>query len=285
VNRALFESNSTDPAGSLFKRQSGAEYNMLDLTKVFNAATRPRYTAAGRLLAFSLANRLPNGAPLPRFFWAGLLNQDRVLEEDLQLDNPAVYREIQTVKRDGETHIRAVLMLDPADPAPTVAEYVADLIDMAYPAAAADRMAAIREGFNDVIPIQNLTRNFNYSDVHAFVYGDPQISLDDLKAHTQYLAPYNATSQPVVWLWHWLATQENDMKRKYVQFVTGLSQLPLGGFAGLNDRMQIGQSGYGELAPRSHTCFFRLDLPNYATYEKLAEWMPVALNSDGFGMV
>ena len=283
VTRAIFESDTTDPVGGLFKRPDDREYVVIDMDKPFTLLTRPHYVAAGRFLAFCLANRLANGAPLPRFFWSALLN-NHVDAGDVQLDDPALYREIQDAQRDGEAHIRIVIGADDDEDVPSVEEYVADRIASVYPAAAAERMAAIREGFNDVIPIENLRRNFSPVDIHSFVFGDPEISVDDLRANTDYLYGFHEGSQEIQWLWLWLQTQDNAMRRKYIQFVTGLSQVPLGGFAGLGRRMGIYPCRHGDLAPRSHTCFYQLELPRYQSYDLLAEWMAISLSSDGFGM-
>ena len=283
VTRAVFESDTTDPVGGLFKRPDQREYVVLDMDKPFTALTRPNFVAVGRFLAFCLANRLANGAPLPRFFWSALLN-NHVDAADVQLDDPALYREIQEAQRDGEPHIRIVLGADEDEEVPSVEEYVAERIASVYPAEAAERMAAIREGFSDVIPIETLRRNFSPVDIHSFVFGDPEINVDDLRANTFYSRGLHEGSQEIQWLWRWLQTQDNAMKRKYIQFITGLSQVPLGGFAGLGRRMEILPSRHEDLAPRSHTCFFQLELPPYQSYELLAEWMPTSLSSDGFGM-
>jgi hypothetical protein len=279
VSRAIFESDTTDPMGGLFKRPDDREYVVLDMDKPFSPATRPQFVAVGRFLAFCLANRLANGAALPRFFWSALLN-DRVVAADVQFDDPAIYNGIQEIQRGGLDYVRDILM----DEDSTVEEAVAAVIDVLYPAAAAERMAAIREGFNDVIPVESLRRNFSPVDIHSFVFGDPEINVDDLRANTNYSGGFNEASQEIQWLWLWLQTQDNAMRRKYIQFVTGLSQVPLGGFAGLGRPMQIYPSGHADLAPRSHTCFFQLELPRYQSYEQLAEWMPPSLSSDGFGM-
>jgi hypothetical protein len=130
-----------------------------------------------------------------------------------------------------------------------------------------------------VVPLDPLRLNFTPLDMRSFVFGDPEIDVEDLRANTDY-----AENQETRWLWQWLGSVDNAMKRKYLQFVTGLSQVPLGGFAGLNRRMRITRSYLNDLGARSHTCSFHLELPQYRTYAELAEWMAASVSSDGFGM-
>jgi hypothetical protein len=275
VNRAVFTQELTDPAGGLFKLAGGQQYYDLDLTKPF---VRDRYVAAGRMLAFSLVNRLPNGVALPEYFWAALMH-GRITAADIQIDRPGEYAGIRDVQRDGQAAIRAIEMLSPDEPCPSVEEYVQQLLDLVVSPAALERIGAIRQGFEAVVPLDPVRLNFKPLDMRSFVFGDPQIDVEDLRANTDY-----DNNQETRWLWQWLGSVDNAMKRKYLQFVTGLSQVPLGGFAGLNRRMRIVRSHMNDLAARSHTCFFQLDLPQYRTYAELAEWMAASVSSDGFGM-
>ena len=86
-----------------------------------------------------------------------------------------------------------------------------------------------------------------------------------------------------------LTSQE---KAEFVQFVTGTSKVPLGGFANLR-----GMSGPTKLSihlvhvhardrlPTSHTCFNQLDLPQYDSYDQLRHHLLMAIKEghEGFG--
>ena len=117
------------------------------------------------------------------------------------------------------------------------------------------------------------------------MYGAPEISVDDLMAHANYdTRHFTAASPQIQWMWDWLRRSDNEVRRKFLRFVTGLSQLPVDGMAGLRRGMYITRSYEGDLGPRSHTCSFTLDLPVYRTPAELEEWMGAAVSSDGFGM-
>ena len=66
-------------------------------------------------------------------------------------------------------------------------------------------------------------------------------------------------------------------------------QVPVGGFAELMgsngaQRFCIEKVGKDSWLPRSHTCFNRLDLPPYKSYDQLAEKLTYAIEeTEGFG--
>ena len=77
-----------------------------------------------------------------------------------------------------------------------------------------------------------------------------------------------------------------DMSR-LVQFCTGSSLLPPGGFGSLEPRIQISYSGApaGSL-PMSHTCSNHLELPDAESYQQLEHVLLTAVRegSEGFLM-
>lgn len=82
---------------------------------------------------------------------------------------------------------------------------------------------------------------------------------------------------------------DNEKKARLLQFVTGTSRIPVNGFKDLQGsdgprHFTIEKTGDPEHLPKSHTCFNRLDLPQYRTYEQLVQKLSVAVEeSVGFG--
>ncbi|XP_066234884.1 NEDD4-like E3 ubiquitin-protein ligase WWP1 isoform X3 [Saccopteryx leptura] len=82
---------------------------------------------------------------------------------------------------------------------------------------------------------------------------------------------------------------DNEVRMRLLQFVTGTCRLPLGGFAELMgsngpQKFCIEKVGKDTWLPRSHTCFNRLDLPPYKSYEQLKEKLLFAIEeTEGFG--
>ena len=93
-------------------------------------------------------------------------------------------------------------------------------------------MTALREGFNDVIPIDQVRGRLTPAELRAFVYGPPKIDVDDLRAFTDYGDGLSEDTPEVQWLFTWLAKQGEPTMRKFLQFVTGLARVPLGGGLG-----------------------------------------------------
>ncbi|XP_026639173.1 E3 ubiquitin-protein ligase NEDD4-like [Microtus ochrogaster] len=79
-----------------------------------------------------------------------------------------------------------------------------------------------------------------------------------------------------------------EKRIRLLQFVTGTSRVPMNGFAELYGSngpqlFTIEQWGSPEKLPRAHTCFNRLDLPPYETFEDLREKLLMAVeNAQGF---
>lgn len=69
-------------------------------------------------------------------------------------------------------------------------------------------------------------------------------------------------------------TRPAEKKARLLQFSTGTSRIPVNGFKDLQGsdgprRFTIEKSGAPTNLPSSHTCFNRIDLPPYATFEDL----------------
>lgn len=82
---------------------------------------------------------------------------------------------------------------------------------------------------------------------------------------------------------------DNEKRTRLLQFVTGTCRVPVGGFGELMgsngpQRFCIEKVGKDTWLPRSHTCFNRLDLPPYKSYDQLVEKLTYAIEeTDGFG--
>uniref|UniRef100_A0A8C1ZDW6 E3 ubiquitin-protein ligase n=1 Tax=Cyprinus carpio TaxID=7962 RepID=A0A8C1ZDW6_CYPCA len=79
-----------------------------------------------------------------------------------------------------------------------------------------------------------------------------------------------------------------EKRIRLLQFVTGTSRVPMNGFAELYGSngpqlFTIEQWGTPDKLPRAHTCFNRLDLPTYESFEDLREKLLMAVeNAQGF---
>ena len=84
---------------------------------------------------------------------------------------------------------------------------------------------------------------------------------------------------------------DNDHRLRLLQFVTGTASLPYEGFAALRGavgharKFCIERWGNPDALPRAHTCFNRLDLPPYPSFQVLFDKLLLAINeSQSFGI-
>ncbi|XP_026682027.1 E3 ubiquitin-protein ligase Su(dx) [Diaphorina citri] len=93
----------------------------------------------------------------------------------------------------------------------------------------------------------------------------------------------------VVWFWQFVRACDSEKRARLLQFVTGTCRVPVGGFAELMgsngpQRFCIEKVGKDTWLPRSHTCFNRLDLPPYKSYDQMVEKLNYAIEeTEGFG--
>ncbi|XP_019868431.1 E3 ubiquitin-protein ligase Su(dx) [Aethina tumida] len=150
-----------------------------------------------------------------------------------------------------------------------------------------DQTRAFLDGFNEVVPIEWL-KYFDERELELLLCGMQEIDVEDWQKHTIY-RHYQRSSKPVVWFWQFVKQSDNEKRARLLQFVTGTCRVPVGGFAELMgsngpQRFCIEKVGKESWLPRSHTCFNRLDLPPYKSYEQLVEKLTYAIEeTDTFG--
>lgn len=89
------------------------------------------------------------------------------------------------------------------------------------------------------------------------------------------------------WFWAVVSSFTQEELARLLQFTTGSSQLPPGGFNTLCPSFQIIAAPTHSTLPTAHTCFNQLCLPTYDSYEELHKLLKLAISegSEGFGML
>uniref|UniRef100_A0A8D0CSL0 E3 ubiquitin-protein ligase n=1 Tax=Sander lucioperca TaxID=283035 RepID=A0A8D0CSL0_SANLU len=150
-----------------------------------------------------------------------------------------------------------------------------------------EQTQAFFEGFNEVLPQQYL-QYFDAKELEVMLCGMQEIDLVDWQRSTIY-RHYARSSKQILWFWQFVKEMDNEKRMRLLQFVTGTCRLPVGGFADLMgsngpQKFCIEKVGKENWLPRSHTCFNRLDLPPYKSYEQLKEKLMFAIEeTEGFG--
>lgn len=150
-----------------------------------------------------------------------------------------------------------------------------------------EQFKAFIDGFNELIP-QELVNVFDERELELLIGGLAEIDLEDWKKHTDYRG-YQESDQVVQWFWKCIKEWDSEQKARLLQFTTGTSRIPVNGFKDLQGsdgprRFTIEKAGESNQLPKSHTCFNRVDLPPYTSYESMKQKLTLAVEETvGFG--
>lgn len=93
------------------------------------------------------------------------------------------------------------------------------------------QLNAFLEGFYELMPAQLLSI-FDDKELELLISGLPTIDLTDLKAYTEY-RNYLPSDETIKWFWEILEEYDQNQLATFLQFATGTSRVPLGGFQNL----------------------------------------------------
>lgn len=142
-----------------------------------------------------------------------------------------------------------------------------------------EQFEAFMSGFNELIP-QELINVFDERELELLIGGMSEIDVDDWQKHTDYRG-YNPSDEVVEWFWKIVRSWPAERKSRLLQFTTGTSRIPVNGFKDLQGsdgprRFTIEKAGEITQLPKSHTCFNRIDLPAYKSYDTLEQKLTLA---------
>ncbi|XP_007479756.2 E3 ubiquitin-protein ligase NEDD4 isoform X2 [Monodelphis domestica] len=166
-------------------------------------------------------------------------------------------------------------------------EYIHLVIQWRFVNRIQKQMSAFKEGFFELIP-QNLIKIFDENELELLMCGLGDIDVNDWREHTKYKNGYSVNHQVIQWFWKAVLMMDSEKRIRLLQFVTGTSRVPMNGFAELYGSngpqfFTVEQWGTSEKLPRAHTCFNRLDLPPYESFEDLWDKLQIAIeNTQGF---
>ena len=151
----------------------------------------------------------------------------------------------------------------------------------------------IKKGLFTYIPEQ-LIKIFSSNELELILNGRPFIDVDDWIENTSYEG-YKATDNIIINFWNIVRQLPQDKLSRLLQFSTGSTRVPVGGFKYL-------QSNRGNLSPfsiskikyeegkqnfiKARTCFNRINLPNFPDEAKLLEGINFVIENEilGFGI-
>ena len=154
-------------------------------------------------------------------------------------------------------------------------------------------IGGIKEGMFSIIP-QKLFKIFSSDELNLLINGTPFIDLEDWRINTKYQS-YKGYENVIVYFWKTMETLSQDDLGKFLQFATGSKRVPIGGFASLESNRgnkssftitKVEYSSKGSNYIRAHTCFNRIDLPNFPNEKLLKKAMEFVMKNEvlGFGI-
>ncbi|KAL3668304.1 hypothetical protein V7S43_006397 [Phytophthora oleae] len=143
-------------------------------------------------------------------------------------------------------------------------------------------------GLYEIVP-RELLFLFDPEEFDFLLCGSDEIDVDDWERNTKYSEDLHH-HRSLVWFWELVREMPNEYRRRLLQFSTGSSRVPLGGFSALT-------SYDGRLCPftlkavslvgdgfiHSHACFNRLDLPLHVVKDELKAVLYAMLETEVYG--
>ena len=148
----------------------------------------------------------------------------------------------------------------------------------------------IIRGINTIFNV-DLLKIFTSDQLGLLINGTPFIDVDDWRLNTQY-KNYNDYDNVIIDFWDIISNLSQEDLSNFLLFCTGSSRVPIGGFKSLESnrgqisKFEIVKIDYVPGAKnflRVHTCFNRLDLPEYPDKLSLETAVKFALENQVLG--
>ncbi|XP_060609077.1 E3 ubiquitin-protein ligase HACE1 [Anolis sagrei] len=168
------------------------------------------------------------------------------------------------------------------------AEYVQLVTELRMTRAIQPQINAFLQGFHMFIP-PPLIQLFDEYELELLLSGMPEIDVSDWIKNTEYTSGYEKDDPVIQWFWEVVEELSQEERVLLLQFVTGSSRVPHGGFAhimggsGLQNFTIAAVPYTPNLLPSSSTCINMLKLPEYPNKEILKNRLLVALHCGSYG--
>ncbi|EAT37804.1 AAEL010256-PA, partial [Aedes aegypti] len=190
-------------------------------------------------------------------------------------------------------------------------EYVKLYVNYRFMRGIEQQFLALSKGFGELIPSQ-LLRPFEERELELVIGGISKIDVNDWKTHTRLKQCTPETPQ-IIWFWQLLVNRNSsseladilcvmniiifmfqivesyspEMRAQLLQFVTGSCRVPLQGFRALQGStgavgprlftIHLTADAPIQNLPKAHTCFNRIDLPMYDSYQLMYDKLTQAV--------
>lgn len=160
-------------------------------------------------------------------------------------------------------------------------EYIERMVKWRLERGVTEQTEGLIRGFHEVLDAR-LVSMFDARELELVIAGTVEIDIHDWRRNTEYRSGYHDQHPVVQWFWSAIEKFDNERRLRLLQFVTGTSSIPYEGFSALrgsNGPRKFCIEKWGRITslPRAHTCFNRLDLPSYTSFDMLFEKLVTAV--------
>ena len=304
----LFKATVVNGEHRLFIREDSATCNGMHLDY---------FQFAGRLIGMALVHRCTMPVPLCDYIWKLMADEPincqdvsnldnelcRFLQQITSIDNvDDCDLEFKYTSQSLGRNIEIDLTSSGADGSGVTNENRAQFVEkwtrMALIGRCEQQLLALLHGVFDVLPA-NVLSVLSSTQLKEMVNGcSKEIDVADWQEWTRYKPLGSKNEQVNVWFWEIVADMSKEDKSKLLQFCTGSSALPAGGFQMLSSntggqscfRVSIADIGTpveddDNKLCLAHTCFNEIVLHNYTTKKALERALYICKdNAQGFGV-
>lgn len=172
-------------------------------------------------------------------------------------------------------------------------DYLRELARYRFRTSVGQQIDAFMRGFHFVLSKKEQTKvldclceNFDETELEMLLCGESQIDLAEWQAR-ENMRYFNCdpTHRVIRWFWAAVSNMTTAERSRLLQFVTGSSQIPIGGFAAFSPKfgIELNNSLSPTSCPLGKTCFNLLVLPNYTNPEILSSRLHIAINEGAYG--
>ena len=151
----------------------------------------------------------------------------------------------------------------------------------------------IQEGLFAYIP-RYVIKSLNSYELELLICGQPFIDVNEWKNNSIYKGKFTKKTDCVKWFWEEIYKLNQENLRRFLQFSTGSSRVPINGFQNLESNRgeialyclnSVPYNKHGNNFIRAHTCFNRLDVPVFKKKSEVHDAIQFVLkNITGFGI-
>ncbi|XP_075216704.1 HECT and RLD domain containing E3 ubiquitin ligase 4 isoform X2 [Lycorma delicatula] len=162
-------------------------------------------------------------------------------------------------------------------------EFVDLYVDFVLNTSVARHYRAFHDAFHKVCGGYVL-KLFHAEELMAVVIGNENYDWDALESNASYKGEYSSSHPTIRLFWEVFHELPLAEKKKFLLFLTGTDRIPIQGMKAIKIIIQpTNDTGY---LPVAHTCFNLLDLPKYATKQRLRYKLLQAIQQTvGFSLV